>query len=380
MHFLIFIFFIFSIVVGNQPFYLLVPPAAMFIVLGSGTLKTSKTLRIMGLGLLVFIIFFFIHLVVFGVKNYFFEGLARYFCYVSLYFFFTNVSGEVLSKYFNITFIYFSLTAFLYKVFLYEKLGALYDGGLRYTNLFYHPSYCAYVLCVVLFWYLRKKGTSPKTMFMVLPVVISIVLTKTTGAIFTTVLILCYFCVAEGFKQRRSKALLCFVFLLLCFCVHVGLFSKIVYQVSSVINPETFSSFGDNDFGGGGSAVWRILYWGSIVSAFSDGEIVPKIFGFGLKTMSKGSYVFDGFMYTDPHNDFLRYFVEMGFLGLSILVILLVKILRGLGRSLGLFLLFFPSIFFDNALMIFPYVFISMALIRLVEIENVRKIKPLEIR
>ena len=77
--------------------------------------------------------------------------------------------------------------------------------------------------------------------------------------------------------------------------------------------------------GGYGSFVWRLVYWVQILQNFLANNSVVLFFGEGIDTLTKDNYLYS-FMYTDPHNDYLKVLVEFGIFGLLFLFAFLARI------------------------------------------------------
>lgn len=103
-------------------------------------------------------------------------------------------------------------------------------------------------------------------------------------------------------------------------------------------------------FGGGdGSFVWRLSYWTAIINAHLDTGFINVLFGSGGGATTKGNYVF-AFMNKDAHSDFVKLFVEYGFVGLTIIVLCILSLPFAVRGGWKLFLPLFVSLFSGNTI------------------------------
>ena len=61
------------------------------------------------------------------------------------------------------------------------------------------------------------------------------------------------------------------------------------------------------------------------------------------------------YMYTDPHNDFLKVLVEFGYVGLLMFLNFLRRIYVIMSRNFAYIILLFIPMFFDNAIVNFSF-------------------------
>jgi O-antigen ligase len=220
-------------------------------------------------------------------------------------------------------------------------------GSQRYQFIFEHPNHFAYFLIPVLIYFLALEENQRIKVLGILVTLISLALAKSSGALVTAMLIIALNYL-KGTKALIYGALvgsICVVAVLT-----TGVFDKILEQATSFDPSAISSKINDENFGGSGSLSWRFVYWGSIWKSFTQEAWYTIIFGLGYGSMTFGSYAYD-FMYTDPHNDYLKILVENGLLGLSILgyVILMLAKLRTKYRWL-IFTAAVVPMFFGNIL------------------------------
>lgn len=198
-------------------------------------------------------------------------------------------------------------------------------GGIqRYQFIFEHPNHFSYFLIPPLIYFLALEENKKKQILGILVVLISLGLAKSSGAFITAMIIIALH------YLRGTKALI-YGIILGAICVTgvftTGIFDKILDQATSFDPTAISSKISDENFGGSGSLSWRFVYWGSIWNSFIQEPWYTLIFGLGYGTMTYGSYAYD-FMYTDPHNDYLKVLVENGLIGLSTLVYIIFKIFK----------------------------------------------------
>ena len=105
--------------------------------------------------------------------------------------------------------------------------------------------------------------------------------------------------------------------------------------------------------GGYGSFLWRLIYWVQILQSFLANNAIVLFFGEGIDTLTKNNYLYP-FMYTDPHNDYLKVLVEFGFLGLTLLFALLARVYFIL-KKLDILIILMCPLFFANIIVSWPF-------------------------
>lgn len=198
-------------------------------------------------------------------------------------------------------------------------------GGIqRYQFIFEHPNHFAYFLIPPLIYFLALEQNKRKQIFGILVILVSLGLAKSSGALITAMIIMALH------YLKGTKALI-YGILIGSICAigifTTGIFDKILDQATSFDPAAISSKINDENFGGSGSLSWRFVYWGSIWNSFIQEPWYKFIFGLGYGSMTFGSYAYD-FMYTDPHNDYLKILVENGFIGLATLAYILLKVFK----------------------------------------------------
>lgn len=196
-------------------------------------------------------------------------------------------------------------------------------GGIqRYQFIFEHPNHFAYFLLPILIYFLALEENQRMKILGLLVTLASLALAKSSGAFITTMIIIVLH------YLKGTKALI-YGILIGSICAAAifttGIFDKILDQATSFDPTAINSKISDQNFGGSGSLSWRFVYWGSIWKSFTLEPWYTFLFGLGYGSMTYGSYAYD-FMYTDPHNDYLKVLAENGCIGLVALGYVIVKI------------------------------------------------------
>ena len=144
--------------------------------------------------------------------------------------------------------------------------------------------------------------------------VISLLLASSTGAILTLLVLLIYHYFS---RTKRNFFKFTFSFLVLAsVIIAISFTEKISAQIGSLeyldINfiqkKQNIIILGVMDL-----FVWRLVYWVQILQNFLANNSVVLFFGEGIDTLTKDNYLYS-FIYTDPHNDFLKYSLNLEFL------------------------------------------------------------------
>jgi O-antigen ligase len=282
-----------------------------------------------------------------GVQLVYVKGLLRYFAYFSFALYAATLSKRVILLLFKaiILFFIFSLPLAIYQI---NVIG-------RYQNIFAHANHFSYVLMICIYFIIKHKVFSksirPMIIFIML---VSLLLASSTGAILTLLglLIYHYFSIT-----KRNFFKFAFSFLVLAsVIIAISFTEKISAQIGSL-------QYLDIDFiqekakyyspGGHGSFVWRLVYWLQILQNFLENSSVVLFFGEGIDTLTKDNYLYS-FMYTDPHNDYLKVLVEFGIFGLLFLFAFLARIYNILKKFDILIMLTIP-LFFANIIVSWPF-------------------------
>ena len=328
--------------------YFYLPSLIVYSILLRKSISLNKISRVYFYLFLVVLIFFGMHsLLSGGVQLVFLKGLLRYFSYFSFALYVGTLSKKAISLLFKaiILFFIFSLPLAIYQI---NVLG-------RYQNIFAHANHFSYVLMICFYYVLKykvfKKSVRPIIMFIL---IVSLILGASSGAILTVLLLLLYH---YFFKTKRNFFKFAFSFLVLAGVIlAISFTEKISIQIASL-------QYLDWDFiyekakvyepGGYGSFLWRLIYWMQILQSFLANNAIVLFFGEGIDTLTKNNYLYP-FMYTDPHNDYLKVLVEFGLLGLTLLFALLARVYLIL-KSLDVLIILMCPLFFANIIVSWPF-------------------------
>ena len=300
--------------------YFYLPALILYSVLIKESISLNKISRLYLYFCLIVLVFFGVHsLLSGGVQLVFLKGLLRYFAYFSFALYASTINKKEILLIFK-TVILFFVFSFPIAIYQINFLG-------RYQNIFAHANHFSYVLMICFYYVLKykafKASIRPIIMFIL---ILSLILASSSGAILTVLLLLLYHYFS---KTKRSFFKFVFSFLVLMgVIVAVSFTDKVSAQIESL-------QYIDLDFiyekakvyepGGYGSFVWRLIYWMQILQSFLANNAFILFFGEGIDTLTKANYLYS-FMYTDPHNDYLKVLVEFGILGLTLLFALLARV------------------------------------------------------
>ena len=266
---------------------------------------------------LLVLVFFGIHSVISGgIQLVFLKGLLRYFAYFSFALYASTLSKSVISLLFKTTILFFIFTLPL-AIYQIKTLG-------RYQNIFSHANHFSYVLMICFYYVLKYKAFKPSIRPIIMFIlIISLILASSSGAILTVLILLLYHYFS---KAKRNFFKFAFSFLVLVVVIlGISFTEKISSQIESLqyLNLDfIYEKAKVYEPGGYGSLVWRLIYWMQILQSFFANNAFVLFFGEGIDTLTKSNYLYS-FMYTDPHNDYLKVLVEFGILGLTLLFALM---------------------------------------------------------
>ncbi|WAL80252.1 O-antigen ligase family protein [Shewanella sp. DAU305] len=272
-----------------------------------------------------------------------FKVFIRYASYLVLPLFIYNLIRFIKV---DVAFVFLALIPYILlpfgKFYLVEEL----TGLSRYSFVFSHPNHFAYYLVPIAayFLFITKRDYVLTYSFAFSAVLFMLLLSKSSGGIFVILVLILY-------KYRTKLVRPSGLFLLATISPLLFIFGfadKFLDQIMFLNQINLSDLLSRDNLGGSGSLSWRLVYWLMILKSFFDSDILHIIFGNGLATMSYGSYAYS-FMYTDPHNDFIRILVEQGIIGLILFVLLLVLIIRKFKiLSMPLLILIFMPMFIGN--------------------------------
>ena len=328
--------------------YFLLPLFLLYSIILRDTISLNKISKTYLYLVLVVVFYLIVHSILnLEIRIVFLKGLLRYFAYMSFAIYLTTLNKRAIDLIFKIIILFFvfSLPLAIYQI---NVLG-------RYQNIFSHANHFSYVLMICFYYVLKHKAfkTSIRPIIM-LVLIVSLILGASSGAILTVLFLLLYHYL---FKTKRNFFKLVFSFLILIGVILVISFTeKISYQISSL-------QYFDWDFiyekavadepGGYGSFLWRLFYWVQILQSFLANNASVLFFGEGIDTLTKNNYLYP-FMYTDPHNDYLKVLVEFGFLGLTLSFALLARVYFIL-KKLDVLIILMCPLFFANIIVSWPF-------------------------
>jgi len=297
---------------------------------------------------LLVLVFFGIHSVISGgIQLIFLKGLLRYFAYFSFALYASTLSKSVISLLFKTTILFFIFTLPL-AIYQIKTLG-------RYQNIFSHANHFSYVLMICFYYVLKYKAFKPSIRPIIMFIlIISLILASSSGAILTVLILLLYHYFS---KAKRNFFKFAFSFLVLIVVIlGISFTEKISSQIESLqyLNLEfIYEKAKVYEPGGYGSLVWRLIYWMQILQSFLANNAFVLFFGEGIDTLTKSNYLYS-FMYTDPHNDYLKVLVEFGILGLTLLFALLAKIYF-IFKKFDILIMLMVPLFFANIIVSWPF-------------------------
>ena len=247
----------------------------------------------------------------------------------------------------------------------------LFIKGIRYSSFFEHPNHFAYTLICLITYHLIKSKKQPFLLFFL---ILNLVLTKSSGGLITLFALISPFILFYLKKINIYQLAFSFILLVAVLFSSDIIFYKLGNDLSSIYNIDyevLVKKIENKSFGGYGSAMWRIIYWSSIVFEFLKLNTTSIILGTGLDSLTKGNYFFN-FMYTDPHNDYIKIFVEIGTLGLVIYFWFVLSIYKKLKNKKIIIILLLPM-FWGNIIVNMPFNIVYISLLHFIEKTNLEK-------
>lgn len=234
---------------------------------------------------------------------------------------------------------------------------------LRFRGYFPHSNHLAYFLLLPLLHFILTKNDDKRWFYVFMLFCISVI-TKSSGgtATFLAVLMVYFF-----YERKISLKLLILVIIGAAALIPIIYYSgayDIFYSKVESVDLEQISDKADRmSFGSEGSLVWRMTYWKVLVDTFLQSSDNSKLlFGEGVKTLTSGNYIYS-FMVRDPHNDYIRLFIERGIIGAIVFFGIFLKIIFKTQHKLILSFVLFIPMFFGNIVVSFPFMFSFIILI-----------------
>lgn len=285
-----------------------------------------------------------------SIEFYSLKGVARYTSYVAFALMISNISINHINIFFKCLIGFFIVT-FPLGIYEYFTIG-------RSTVFFSHANHLAHVLVFCIYFLLKNNlYTTSLRVVIFFVLLLSVFLTKTSGALLVLLILAAYNFLFSKKITLRNKVFIVIGPLLIGLPIIMTFSDKIIEQLESLSYLEwSFIKERVEEFkpGGYGSFIWRIVYWIKILFSFMQENLFKILFGVGIDALTKGHMPYS-YMYTDPHNDFLKILVEFGFVGLSMFLIFLRKIYLLTSRNIQLLVVILVPMLFDNAIVNFSF-------------------------
>ena len=328
--------------------YFYLPFLIVYSILLRRSISLNKISKVYLYLCLFVLVFFGIHSVISGgIQLIFLKGLLRYFAYFSFALYVSTLSKSAISLLFKIIILFFVFTLPL----------AIYQIQIsgRYQNIFTHANHFSYVLMICFYYVLKYKAFKPSIRPIIMFILfISLILAFSSGAILTVLLLLLYHYFS---KMKRNFFKFAFSFLVLIgIILAISFTEKISSQIVNLqyLNLDfIYEKAKAYEPGGYGSFVWRLIYWMQILQSFLDNNALVLFFGEGIDTLTKTNYLYS-FMYTDPHNDYIKVLVEFGILGLTLLFALLARFYF-IFKKFDILIMLMVPLFFANIIVSWPF-------------------------
>lgn len=246
----------------------------------------------------------------------------------------------------------------IFSIFLYPFLK--YHG--RFTSFFPHPNHLAYTCNLLIAYFLLFSDIkSNKKIMYILPLIITVCLSQSSGGILSTLLTILMY----NYKRNYKNFVFGFAFLFIAFFVfkESQFVSLIFEKFSSLKLDEVEERAGKLAFGNDTSLVWRVTYWYAILDGLNYHSLYEKVFGVGIGAMSYPNYYFY-WMITDPHNDYVRKIAEIGYLGAFIYFVNWVYLISNLKNRIILLPILFIPMFVGNIVVNVTFMLLILVFIR----------------
>jgi exopolysaccharide production protein ExoQ len=190
------------------------------------------------------------------------------------------------------------------------------DKGLVAKGIFFHKNYFGRFLCFSSIYFLYfRENTRASNFFLIISIGLLILTRSTTALFILTASIILYF----AFRSVRSIKLVVFSTLLIIFftCFYGGITNKNLFD--SAIQVILTANNKDMTFNGR-TRLWELL--------LADGMHRHPILGAGYAAYFKGCKtrwleLMDEFAPGHAHNSYLQVFLELGILGISIIILMI---------------------------------------------------------
>jgi hypothetical protein len=275
------------------------------------------------------------------------EEAARAFGFLAFALLIGTCSQKILAK----TVIYMSYFSFI-PVPLYLAIGAFgradESGNFRYTSFFIHPNHVGYVAVILIACVLVGRRqifgeNDRKFTFILTGLFLALGFSESSNGLATCGLILVLYALKYQTLKKKLQYLVVFLCATILLWTLTPVISSLIVKFANVDFREIYIGSINHQFGGHDSSLaWRLSYWSAIWREQSAQDLLTQLNGHGGGSSSKGNYVFY-FMYKDPHNDFLAFLLDYGYIwGTLLAALLLLPTFWAAGGSLMFFSIFLP--------------------------------------
>lgn len=210
-----------------------------------------------------------------------------------------------------------------------------FGSARRFASIFVHANHLAYVCAFMSLAAVLDilRGSPDRSLRVLVWVIFSVssfvlIVSMSSGALLALVLGALIAAAALGSASRKFLLLLIFVCALGLIFLLTNAFELLIQKILLIDADQISRHAGRYKFGGGkGSLGWRLTYWTALYDAHSNSGIFHVLFGTGGGASSAGNYPYF-FMLRDPHNDFMKMFVEYGLVGTSLIFLVLLNLCR----------------------------------------------------
>lgn len=210
-----------------------------------------------------------------------------------------------------------------------------FGSGRRFASIFVHANHLAYVCAFISLATVLDilRGIPDRSVrgliwanFLVSNFIL--VVSMSSGGLLALVAGSLIAAVTLGSASRKFLLLLIMGCALALIFVFTDAF-ELMMQKILLIDPYQISRHAvEYKFGGGkGSLSWRLTYWTALYDAHINSGAFHVLLGTGGGASSAGNYPYF-FMLRDPHNDFMKMFVEYGIIGTSLIFLILLNLCR----------------------------------------------------
>ncbi|WP_439489778.1 O-antigen ligase family protein [Algoriphagus sp.] len=267
---------------------------------------------------------------------------------------------------------------YFYKLFLisiFLTLPLIFIVPVRFKSYFPHSNHLAYYTLIPLITYLFDSNSQRKWI-VILMLFFIVVITLSSGgiAVFLATVFL-YFIFDQKIKFKTFLQLFLLVSLMGSIVYFTGIFDAFYNKISIVDFQEISERADRGALGSESSLVWRMTYWTMLIREFMSQPISTILLGEGVKTMAAGNYLYD-FMARDPHNDYVRLFIERGLIGSVFFLFFLIKMVLTVDNKFILLFILLTPMFSGNIVVSFPFTFSLIILLSVLNSDK-RKLNDL---